>query len=290
MAFRNAVHQRQAPGYDAPPRGDLVRPATLPAGPPGWCRPRWGSPCAAGRWRRPGWRGTGGTCPGTGWTCPGPRTAPRCRWQPSTPQVPARCRGGGGCMKPLPGGCGGWSVGGSPRSDRSGDGRRGGARCRCPALRRCPGLARSEVAVGAAAAMRHRREAAVGAGPGRRGTRPALRALRLPQQAAPAPALPGPAAGEHQPRLGGKDPAPGYSWPPFTTPRKACGVALGTQGIVPKKFGRTCIFVLSWLSPVGVLALCSKCSFHFPALVSVLLLRPEVVQSHIFEYMNNTGT
>lgn len=258
------MHQCQAPGHDAPPRGDLVRPATLPAGPPGWCRPRWGSPRIAGRWRRPGRRGTGGTSLGTGWTCPGPRTAPRCCWRPSTPQVPARCRGVGGCLKPLSGVCGGWSVGGSRSSGRNG----GGRWCRCPALRRCLGFARSEVTVGAAAALRHRREAAVGAGPGRRGTRPARRAVRVSQPAAPAPALSGPEAGEHQPRLAGRDPAAGYSGLPVTTLRKAFRVALRARSIVQKKFVSRCTLVLSYLSPVAFLALCSSSNFSFPALVS----------------------
>lgn len=71
-------------------------------------------------------------------------------------------------------------------------------------------LARSEVAAGAAAAVRQGREAAVGDGPGRRGTPPAGRAQRVPQQAAPAPAVPGPAAGEEQPRLVGRLPAAGH--------------------------------------------------------------------------------
>lgn len=54
---------------------------------------------------------------------------------------------------------------------------------------------RSELPAGSAAALRWRPEVAVRAGPGRRGTRPAGPPLRLPQQAAAAPVLPGHAAG-----------------------------------------------------------------------------------------------
>jgi len=57
---------------------------------------------------------------------------------------------------------------------------------------------RSELPAGSAAALRWRPEVAVRAGPGRRGTRPAGPALRLPQQAAAAPVLPGHAAGERR--------------------------------------------------------------------------------------------
>ncbi|XP_064500422.1 nucleolus and neural progenitor protein isoform X2 [Pseudopipra pipra] len=56
-------------------------------------------------------------------------------------------------------------------------------------------------AVGAAAAVRHGPEAAVGARPGRRGRRRARPALRVPQQAAPAPPLPRPAAEQCLKRL-----------------------------------------------------------------------------------------
>lgn len=136
----------------------------------------------------------------------------------------------------------------------------------CPALRRCPGLARSEVSVGAAAALPHRWEAAVGAGPGGRGTRPALRAVCVPQQAAPAPALPGPGAGEHQPRPRGRDPAAGYPLSPVTTPRKAFGVALAARSIVgkkkKKKLGATTFCSLT-AEPSGFLCHVQQVQFPF---------------------------
>lgn len=134
-----------------------------------------------------------------------------------------------------------------------------------PGAEGCPGLARSEVSAGAAAAVPHRREAAVGAGPGRRGTRPALRALRVPQPAAPAPALPGPAAGEHSPT---GHPTAGHCRAQSPLPERPLEQHLAPRASCTKKVLEQLRFCSLRLSPVGFLALCSKCNIHFPALVS----------------------